>query len=119
MSLHTAQHDTPVRHLAAELLKATADLPRSTRGHRRPLMRTVLDMAGAGERHAMWCLLGDVIDNLCDLVIAWATILAGVIVVVVLGVTVGYVGGPVAALAYVLVLIVAVLVWFRWDGGTR
>jgi hypothetical protein len=111
MSLHTARRDTPVRHLAAELLKATGR-------RRRTLLRTVLDMAGAGEQHAMWCLLGDAVDHLCSLVITWVAILAGGIAVLALGVTIGYVGGPVAALAYVLALIVAVLVWFRWDGGT-
>jgi hypothetical protein len=29
----------------------------------------------------------------------------------------GFAGGPVAALAYIVLLIVAVLVWFRWGGG--
>jgi len=91
MSMHTAQATTPASQLAAELLNATA--PRSRTGrHRRTFVQVVLDMARDGEWHAMWCLLGA---------------------------TLAYAGGPVAALAYVLALIVAVLVWFRWDGGMR
>lgn len=118
MSMHTAQATTPAGQLAAELLNATT--PRSRTGrHRRTFVQVVLDMARAGEWHEMWCLLGDVIDEICDVVIAWFAIVAGVTVVLALGATFAYTGGPVAALAYVLLLIVAVLVWFRWDGGTR
>ena len=118
MSMHTAQATTPASQLAAELLNATA--PRSRTGrHRRTFVQVVLDMARDGEWHAMWCLLGDVIDDVCDVVIAWFAIVAGATAVLALGATLAYAGGPVAALAYVLALIVAVLVWFRWDGGMR
>lgn len=118
MSLHTAQPTTPASQLATELLKSAAAHRRPAR-HRRTLARIVLDMARASEWHAMWCLLGDILDNVAYVVIAWAAVVSGVIVVAAVGVTVGYVGGPVAALAYILALMVAVLVWFRWDGGQR
>jgi hypothetical protein len=113
MSLHSAQHGTPASQLAASLLNTTPIRKPRTGRHR----RTVVDMARAGEWHAMWCRLGDVVDETIDVAIAWFAVAAGVAIVLGIGVTLGFAGGPVAALAYIVLLIVAVLVWFRWGGG--
>jgi hypothetical protein len=111
VTAHGVQPNTPAHRLAAGLI---TDKKTPIGRHRQTFLGTQIGMARARQWHAFWCRLGDVVDEISDIAIAWATVVLGAVAVVAVGAVIGFAGGPVAAAAYVLAVSTAAAALVRW-----
>lgn len=111
MSLHSVRPTTPPTQLASRLLAEAG-----TAGNGQSVVRTLRAMARRGDWHAVWCRLGDMVDDVTDVAVAWLAVALTAVAVVAAGAVIGFAGGLIAAAAYVALVGVVVALYRRWLG---
>lgn len=111
MSTHTQQSTRAPGQVTVEMLTTVAK--RRTGRHSEGLIAGLQRFASAGDWHAFWCRLGDAMDEAADIAIAWFVIGLIAVAAVAAGAVIGFAYGPIAAAAYVLAVVMAVLLWVR------
>jgi hypothetical protein len=112
VSTHTQQSTRAVGEITVETLTTVIRTGREGR-HHLGLLASLQRSASARDWHAVWCRLGDAMDEAGDIVIAWITIGLIAVATVAAGAVIGFAYGPVVAAAYVLAVIAAVALWVR------
>lgn len=93
---------------------ATADETLGAGRHQLGFLGTLIALGRAGRWHEMWCRLGDAFDEFVDIAVTWFALALLLVAAVAAGAVVGFAAGPVAVVAYLIAVAVAVALWLRW-----